>query len=109
MLLLGKLPIAVNSFAVVHNPELFEDLITEEIMQESPFYERVMRRGIEQGETLAKREALLKLLHFRFDVVPESITNQIHAIRSLGHLDSLFEKVLTAKTLDAIDWQPREN
>ncbi|MDD9974575.1 MAG: hypothetical protein OXU27_11245 [Candidatus Poribacteria bacterium] len=35
--------------SLAHPPELFQDRILEEIMQESPFYERVMQRGIAQG------------------------------------------------------------
>ena len=68
-----------------------------------------IEQGIEQGETRAKQEALLKLLRFRFDSVPESVTNQITLIQSLSHLDLLFEKVLTAQTIDEIDWQNRED
>ena len=66
--------------------------------------ERGIEQGIEQGETRAKQEALIKLLRFRFDSVPESVTNQITLIQSLSRLDLLFEKVLTAQTLDEIDW-----
>ena len=71
--------------------------------------ERGKEQGIEQGETRAKQEALIKLLRFRFDSVPESVTNQITLIRSLSRLDSLFEKVLTAQTIDEINWQNRED
>ena len=68
-----------------------------------------IEQGIEQGETRAKQEALIKLLRFRFDSVPESVTNQITLIQSLSRLDLLFEKVLTAQTIDEIDWQNRED
>ncbi len=70
--------------------------------------EQGIEQGIEQGETRAKQEALLKLLRFRFDSVPESVTNQITLIQSLSRLDLLFEKVLTAQTLDEIDLQNRD-
>jgi predicted transposase/invertase (TIGR01784 family) len=59
---------------------------------------------IEQGETRAKQEALLKLIRFQFESVPESVTNEITLIQSLARLDSLFERVLNAQTLDEIDW-----
>ena len=62
------------------------------------------RRGERRGETHAKREAVLKLLRFRFNTVPESVTNRITSIRSLSRLDALFEETLTAETLDDIDW-----
>ena len=64
-----------------------------------------IEQGIEQGETRAKQEALLKLIRFQFDSVPESVINQITLIQSHSRLDSLFERVLTAQTLDEIDWQ----
>ena len=70
--------------------------------------EHLVEQGIERGKTQAKQEAVLKLLRSRFDSIPESVTNQITSIRSLSHLDSLFEKVLTAQTLDEIDWQNRD-
>ena len=70
--------------------------------------EQGIEQGIEQGETQAKQEALLKLIRFRFDSVPESVTNQITSIQSHSRLDSLFEKVLTAQTLDEIDLQNRD-
>lgn len=62
------------------------------------------RRGERRGETNAKREAVLKLLRLRFDVVPETITRKVSAIRSLSRLDALFENAATAQTLDDIDW-----
>ena len=63
------------------------------------------RRGERRGETQAKREAVLKLLRLRFDTVPESVSSRITSIRSLSRLDSLFEKAVTAQTLDDIDWE----
>ena len=63
---------------------------------------------IEQGETRAKQEAILKLMQFLFDSAPESVTSQITRIRSLSRLDSIFERVLAAQTLDEIDWQNRD-
>ena len=66
------------------------------------------KRGETRGETRAKREAILKLLRFRFDSVPDSVTTEIAAIRSLSRLDSLFEKALAAETLDEIDLQTHD-
>lgn len=66
------------------------------------------RRGERRGETNAKREAVLKLLRLRFDAVPESVTSRITSIRSLSRLDALFEKAVTAQTLEDIDWEDRE-
>ncbi|MDE0636565.1 MAG: DUF4351 domain-containing protein [Candidatus Poribacteria bacterium] len=66
--------------------------------------EYLMEQGERRGETHAKREAVLKLLRFRFNTVPESVTSRITSIRSLSRLDALFEAALTAQTLDDIDW-----
>lgn len=66
--------------------------------------EYLMEQGERRGETQAKRESVLKLLRLRFDIAPETVINKIAAIRSLSRLDTLFERVATAKTLDDIDW-----
>ena len=66
--------------------------------------EVLIEQGIEQGETRAKRELLLKLLQFRFETVPESVTARITAIQDRSRLDSLFENALTVGNLDEIDW-----
>ena len=67
--------------------------------------EYLIEQGAERGEAQAKREAVLKLLQFRFDTVPESVSRRISTMRSLSRLDSLFEDALAAQTLDDIDWE----
>ena len=67
--------------------------------------EQSRKQGLEQGETRAKREAILKLLQFRFDVVPEDLTRKISVMQNRSLLDSLFEKAATAQTLDDVDWE----
>ena len=66
--------------------------------------EQSMARGIEQGETRAKHEAILKLIQFRFNTVPESVATRVTSIQNRSRLDSLFEQVLVAGSLDEIDW-----
>lgn len=63
------------------------------------------KRGKRRGETRAKREDILKLLRLQFDSVPESVASRITSIPSLSRLDTLFDRVATAKTLDDIDWE----
>ena len=67
--------------------------------------EYLIEQGAERGGAQAKREAVLKLLQFRFDTVPESVSRRISTMRSLSRLDSLFEDALAAQTLDDIDWE----
>ena len=67
------------------------------------------KQGREQGEKHAKREAITKLLQSRFSAVPESVRNKINLIQSLEHLDSIFDKALTAETLDEIGLQNHDD
>ena len=102
--------------SLVHPSDFFQNPSLEAIMQESPFYEHVMERGIEQGmergmergmeqgQVLAKRDAILKLLQRRFEDVPESLVSHITALHHISQLDALFEKALEAERLDDIDW-----
>ena len=62
----------------------------------------LLEQGIEQGETRAKRMAVLKLLQFRFSDVPETFTTRINTVHSHAELDKLFEEILAAETLDEI-------
>ena len=70
--------------------------------------EYLIEQGEKRGQTQAKREAVLKLLHLRFDPVPESLATSIASIRSLSRLDALFEKAVAAQTLDDIDWEDQD-
>ncbi|MDE0084583.1 MAG: Rpn family recombination-promoting nuclease/putative transposase [Candidatus Poribacteria bacterium] len=63
------------------------------------------KRGEKRGEIRAKRESLLKLLHLRFDPVPETLVTKVSAMRSLSRLDTLFEQAVTAQTLDEVNWE----
>ncbi len=65
----------------------------------------LIEQGEKRGETNAKREDILKLLHLRFDPVPKPVINKISTIQSLPLLDTLFDRVATAKILDDIDWE----
>lgn len=71
--------------------------------------QRGFQKGIEQGETRAKQEALLKLLQHRFPSVPESVITRVHALHNPVDLDALFEKGLTAERIEDLPWQPSES
>lgn len=60
------------------------------------------QRGIKQGEIQGKQEALLKLLQHRFQSVPEAVITRVRALRSPVELDVLFERSLTAESLDEL-------
>ena len=67
-------------------------------MRESPFYDRVMQRGIEQGVARGAREAsigsILKVLTARFPQHNPQLVKQ--ALDTIKGLDQLSELVQTA-------------
>ena len=68
-------------------------------------FEQGFEQGVERGETRAKRAAIVTTLRLRFNDVPESVIHQIGKIRSFSRLDALFERAVTAQTLDEFDLQ----
>ena len=59
-------------------------------MQESPFYERVMQRGIEQGARETTIENTLSVLTARFpDADIKFVKSMFEAIADLDHLKQL--------------------
>lgn len=76
--------------------------------------ELLVEQGIEQGKAEGimegkaegivegKREAVLRFLQFRFQNVPETLTERIASIESLSDLDTLFEQAMRAQSLDDI-------
>ena len=60
------------------------------------------QQGLEQGEIHGKQEALLKLLRHRFPSVPDAVITRVRSLRSAVELDALFDKGLTAKSLEEL-------
>ena len=84
--------------SLAHSPELFQAFISEEIMRESPFYEVVMQRGIEQGIEQGARETsinnILAVLTARFrqrDLQPVK-----YALEAIPDTDRLTQLLQTA-------------
>ena len=80
--------------SLVHPPELFQDPLLEAIMQESPFYEHVMQRGIEQGIEQGARqmsiESTLATLNQRFpNADVDALKPILEAIDDLNRLREL--------------------
>ena len=59
--------------------------------------------GKEEGRAEGKQDAVLKLLHHRFQNVPETLSHKISNIHNLSRLDTLLEQAMTAQSLDEID------
>ena len=60
------------------------------------------QEGLKQGEIHGKQEALLKLLQHRFPGVPDAVITRGRSLHSRVELDTLFEKTLTAESLEDI-------
>lgn len=78
----------------VHPDELFDQLITEEAMHPSPFYQRLRKRhlqeGIEQGARETAIENIIAVLNARFpDADVNTVKIALEAMRSLEHLKQL--------------------
>ena len=59
--------------------------------------------GREEGKAEGKQDAVLKLLQFRFQNVPETLSREISNIHNLSHLDTLLEQAMNAQSLDEIE------
>ena len=91
----GTLLFALSTFgSLAHDPTFFQKHISEEMMQESPFYQLVIQRGIEQGAREILIKNILSVLIARF---PHSDTEQVEqTLEAILSLDRLTELHLTA-------------
>ncbi len=84
--------------SIVHDPSFLDKLISEEIMQESPYYEIVIQRGVERGVQQGARENSIKniqaVLTKRFQL--SDVQPVAEALESIQDLDRLSELHLTA-------------
>ena len=99
----GTLLFALSLFgSLVHPPELFQDPISEAIMQESPFYERVMQRGMEQGTREILIESILENLEVRFEVGDlRRVKASLQTIETSQQLRELRRAALQVPSLEA--------
>ena len=87
----ATLLLALSLFgSLVHPPELFQDPLLEAIMQESPFYDLVIQRGIEQGARQMSIESTLATLNQRFpNADVDALKPILEAIDDLNRLREL--------------------
>ena len=88
--------------SLVHPPEFFQDPILEATMQESPFYEYVIRQGIEQGARQMSIESTLATLNGRFpNADVDAIKPVLEAIDDLNRLKALNLNASIAESFNA--------
>ena len=79
----------------MHQPNIIEYWTSEA-------HQQGIEQGREQGEVRAKQADIFKLIRFRFQHLPKEVTDKITAIQDVSQLDTLFDAVLEAETLDEI-------
>ena len=87
--------------------ELFQEPLFEAIMQKSPFYDYVIKQGIEQGIEQGERnntvESILELLSIRFEIATtDSIESDLESIDTLQRLKQL--RLAAAKAENLADF-----
>ncbi len=91
----GTLLFALSTLgSLAHDLTFLQTLISEEIMQESPYYELVIKRGIEQGARENSINNILSVLTERFPLSDVQPVEQ--ALESILDLERLTELHRTA-------------
>ena len=86
---------------LVHDPSFFEKMLSEEMMQESPYYEIVIQRGVQQGARETSINNILSVLTERFpncDV--QSVAEALESIENLDHLTELHRRAVKTPSID---------
>ena len=102
----GTLLFALSTLgSLVHDPYFFQKLISEEMMQESPFYEIIIQRGIEKGIEKGSREVSIKntlsVLANRFPQQDmQQVAEALEAIMSLDRLMQLHTIALDTPSVE---------
>ena len=88
----------------IQNPKELEAMAqtTAEFLREQGRAEG-KQEGKQEGRAEGKQDAILKLLQFKFQDVPEVLSREISNIDNLTRLDTLLEQAMTAQSLDEID------
>ena len=88
--------------SLTYDPILFQKLISEELMQESPFIELIMQRGIEKGSLQICIKNILSILTERFplsDTAP--VAEILESIQDLDRLSELLRKAVQTSSVES--------
>ena len=111
-LIIGKRPNAENDHLIqlilTHNKDTeVESIImtgAEVLIQQGKIegMKQGLEQGLEQGKIDEKQAAVLRLMRLRFTEVSEAVVNEINRIEDFTLLDTLFEEVFNAETIEDI-------
>ncbi len=86
--------------------EGFSEKIAESIAKAiEPNLAHGVKIGIEQGKILAKQEDIIKVIYSRCPDTAFAVKSEIQLIRDMTRLDTIFDKALTAETIEEIRMQ----
>ncbi len=89
---------------LTHNRLPLSEVFPEDIMQESPVYQSILEKGIEQGERKKAIETILELIDIRFQVRPTGTLNSaIESINDLSRLSELHRAAAQVESLEAFE------
>jgi hypothetical protein len=63
-------------------------------------YTLIREDAKQEGVLAGERRALLRQLRTKFGELPQTVTDQVNALPSTEELEVLFDRILTARTLD---------
>ena len=86
---------------LVHDPTFFQELISEEIMQESPFYELIIQRGVERGAREICIKNILSILTRRFPLCHrEAVSKALDSILDIDRLTELHDIAIDTPSVE---------
>jgi hypothetical protein len=104
----GKFWTATGILMGLKYQEAFIDQLLHGVMdmEESTYYQAIMRRGLQRGEHQVRlseaRALLLRQGRVKFGIVPANVEATINSLGDLSKLEGLFEKVLFATDWDSL-------
>ena len=99
----GTLLYALSALgSLSHETAIFQKLISEEMMQESPFYEVIKQRGIEQGSLQVCIKNILTVLSERFPLSDtKPVAKTLESIQDLDRLSELHRKAVHTSSVES--------
>ncbi|QDZ40720.1 DUF4351 domain-containing protein [Euhalothece natronophila Z-M001] len=78
------------------------------VLRESPWYQQILKEGIQEGRQEGEIQLVLRLLKRRFGVLDEGLQQQIQRL-SVEKLETLAEELLDFSTLQDLETWLKQN
>ena len=74
------------------------------VLRESPWYQEIVKEGVEQGRQEEAQRQLVLVLQLRFGVIPENVQAGL-AVLHVEQLENLVDVALTVDSFEKFDLQ----